>query len=119
MSKIILYISSANHPWLQNPCLFLSDAFFMVRQLDQSQSQPVLVRCRMLFAMQTLDINRQQNYMVELTLKILSSSQSPGRGPTIFLQSKPEHEIVLYCDYTGPPPCQSPGFAWRKLRLNN
>ena len=78
MSKIILYISSANHPRLQNPCLFLSDAFFSVRPVPVPVPVSVLVRCRMLFAMQTLDINRQQNYMVELTLEILSCSQSPG-----------------------------------------
>ena len=59
----------------------------------------------MLFAMQTLDINRQQNYMVQLTLKILSSSQSAGCVLTIFFtpqpsssSSKAEHQIVLCCD---------------------
>ena len=30
MSEIILTVSCANHPRLQNPCLFLSDAFFSV-----------------------------------------------------------------------------------------
>ena len=67
----------------------------------------------MLFAMQTLDINRQQNYMVELTLKILSSSQSAGCELTIFLppapspQPAPNQTIRLSSIVTlaGRPPC--------------
>ena len=109
MSRIILYISSANHPRLHNPCLFLSDAFFSVSLvLDQSQS--VVERCKMLFTMQTLDINRQENYMVELTLplEILSPSQSPGGLSSKYFYS-PHQNIRLSCIVTEvctcPPVC--------------
>ena len=109
MSKIILYISSANHPRLHNPCLSLSDAFFSVSLvLDQSQS--VVERCKMLFTMQTLDINRQENYMVELTLplEILSPSQSPGGLSSKYFYS-PHQNIRLSCIVTEvctcPPVC--------------
>ena len=106
MSKIILYISSANHPRLHN---FLSDAFFSVSLvLDQSQS--LVERCKMLFTMQTLDINRQENYMVELTLplEILSPSQSPGCLSSKYFYN-PHQNIRLSCILTEvctcPPVC--------------